>query len=153
MALVALTARGQDMSVYDDTLENGWVSYGWATLNYANTSPAPQRDRRRSSFTDPGTSYEAIFPASRGLLPGAYIRASPSGFTPRCRASNQLNLQATLNGNAQAAVPLSFTAAQVNHWVQETVTLSASRVANNSSFDGFLLQNQTRRLANLLSRR
>jgi len=25
--------------IYDDALENGWVSYGWATLNFSNTSP------------------------------------------------------------------------------------------------------------------
>ena len=33
-----LTARA-DQIIYDDALENGWVNWGWATLNYANTSP------------------------------------------------------------------------------------------------------------------
>ena len=27
------------MIIYDDALENGWENWGWATLNYTNTSP------------------------------------------------------------------------------------------------------------------
>src|ERR1039458_7078206 len=39
LALVlGFTARA-DQIVYDDALENGWQNWGWATLNYANTSP------------------------------------------------------------------------------------------------------------------
>ena len=28
-----------DQVIYDDALENSWQNWGWATLNYANTSP------------------------------------------------------------------------------------------------------------------
>jgi len=28
-----------DQIIYDDALENGWQNWGWATINYANTSP------------------------------------------------------------------------------------------------------------------
>src|ERR1700683_1945770 len=28
-----------DQVIYDDALENGWENWGWATLNYSNTSP------------------------------------------------------------------------------------------------------------------
>ena len=28
-----------DQTVYDDALQNGWQNWGWATLDYANTSP------------------------------------------------------------------------------------------------------------------
>lgn len=28
-----------DQIVYDDALEDGWQNWGWATLNFANTSP------------------------------------------------------------------------------------------------------------------
>ena len=34
-----LFAAKADQVVYDDALENGWENWGWATLNYANTSP------------------------------------------------------------------------------------------------------------------
>ncbi len=28
-----------DQIVYDDALENGWMDWGWASINYNNTSP------------------------------------------------------------------------------------------------------------------
>ena len=38
--LLAVSASAQsDQTVYDNALENGWQSYGWATLDYGNTNP------------------------------------------------------------------------------------------------------------------
>src|SRR6202012_909676 len=37
---IASHAMGQmNQIIYDDALENGWQNWGYATLNYANTSP------------------------------------------------------------------------------------------------------------------
>src|ERR1700733_998862 len=38
MTMLSFVAKA-DQIIYDDALENGWQNWGWATLNYANTSP------------------------------------------------------------------------------------------------------------------
>ena len=38
LAAFSSTLRA-DQIVYDNALENGWQNWGWATLNYSNTSP------------------------------------------------------------------------------------------------------------------
>lgn len=129
------------MAIYDDALENGWQNYGWATLNYANTSPV-HSGSDSISVTDPGASYEALYIAHSAFNPSLY-QSLTFWIYPTAAGTNQLQVQAILNGAAQAAIPLSFTAAQVNSWQQITLTLSALGVANNPSFGGFWIQNIT----------
>src|ERR1035438_10872360 len=38
--LAAVTAGWtQDQAIYTDTLQNGWLDWGWTQINYKNTSP------------------------------------------------------------------------------------------------------------------
>src|SRR6266404_8455634 len=37
-SLMSLCAQ-TDQAIYADSLQNGWQDWGWATLNYANSSP------------------------------------------------------------------------------------------------------------------
>lgn len=134
-------ARAQNQIVYDDALENGWQNYGWATLNYANTSPV-HSGSDSISFYDPGTSYQALYLGHASFNPSAYQSLS-FWIYPTAAGTNELAVQAVLNGNPQAAAPLSFTAAQVNHWQQITLSLSTLGVAGNAAFDGFWIQNTT----------
>ena len=46
---VAVVRAQTDQTAYDDALQNGWVSYGWATLNYANTGTVTARSATRSA--------------------------------------------------------------------------------------------------------
>jgi hypothetical protein len=143
LAVVILSpfaARAQDMKVYDDALENGWVSYGWATLNFSNTSPV-HTGTASISVKDNGT-YGALYLHHAAFAPVDY---QSLGFwiNPTVSGSNELQVQATLTGSAQSKVYLSFTAAQVGHWVQETIPLSSLGVAGNGAFDGFWIQNIT----------
>src|SRR5579871_3120653 len=40
LALAAFRSEAQsNLVIYDDALENGFQNWGWATLNYNNTSP------------------------------------------------------------------------------------------------------------------
>jgi hypothetical protein len=139
----AFLVRGgaQNLTIYDDALENGWVSYGWATLNYSNTSPV-HSGSKSVSVVDPGSSYQAIYLHHDAFNPGLYQSLS-FWIYPTVAKTNEVHVQATLNGNAQAAVNLSFTSAQVNQWQQVTIPLSSLGVAGNTSFDGFWIQNIT----------
>lgn len=130
------------MVVYDDALENGWQDYGWATLNFANTNPVLSGDSTSISVVDPGTSYEALYLGHASFNPSAYQSLS-FWIYPTAAGTNELVVEAEINGNAQTAVMLSFTAAQKNSWQQITVPLSSLGVANNANFDGFWIQNNT----------
>ena len=47
-----------DQIIYDDALVNGWQDYGWATLNYANTSPVHSGTY---SISVTAGAYEALY--------------------------------------------------------------------------------------------
>ena len=138
---IASVSRAQNMVIYDNALESGWQNYGWATINYANTSPV-YSGSQSISVVDPGTSYEAIYLGHAAFNPSPYQSLSFYIY-PTASGNNELKVQATLNGNAQTAFPLSFTASQINHWQLITIPLSTLGVANNATFTGFWIQNIT----------
>ena len=141
IGLIAQRGYGQDMAVYDDALENGWQNYGWATLNFANTNPV-HGGANSISVIDSGTSYQALYLHHTAFDPSLYQSLSFWVYPPAA-GTNELGVQATLNGTQQSPVALSFTAAQANHWQQITIPLSSLGVASNSGFDGFWIQNTT----------
>lgn len=136
---MALRSNGQDVVVYDDALENGWQDYGWATINYANTSPV-RTGGKSIRVSDPGTSYQALYLHHGAFDPSLYQSLSFWIF-PTVAGTNELQVQATLQGTPQSAVRLSFTDAQVGHWQQFTIPLSNLGVAGDAAFDGFWIQN------------
>ena len=141
MAGLSLRGQAQNMVVYDDSLESGWQSNGWATINYANTSPV-YSGSASISVTDPGTSYQALYLGHAAFNTAPYQSLS-FWIYPTVSGSNELQVQATLNGMAQTAVPLSFTPAQVNHWQSVTIPMASLGVAGNPAFNGFWIQNIT----------
>src|ERR1700679_1493292 len=82
----------QDQTVYDDALGNGWESYGWATLNYANTAPV-HSGSDSISVVDPTTNgYEALYLHHDAFNPSLYESLS-FWIYPTKAGSGQLNLQ------------------------------------------------------------
>src|SRR6266853_1019918 len=49
-----------DQAVYTDSLQNGWLNYGWATLDYNNSSPV-HSGTKSIAVTITTTNYEAIY--------------------------------------------------------------------------------------------
>lgn len=138
---IASAARAQNMVIYDDALESGWQNYGWATINYANTSPV-YSGSDSISVIDPGTSYEAIYLGHAAFNSTGYQSLSFQIY-PTASGNSELHVQATVSGTAQAGVFLSFSAAQVGHWQSSTIPLTSLGVANNANFTGFWMQNNT----------
>jgi hypothetical protein len=137
-ALVVNAAFAQtDQIVYDDALENGWVSYGWAAmLNYTNTSTV--HSGTHSILVGCNGDYQAVYLHHNAFTTSAYtnltfwINVGPNTGIP-------LYVQATVNGIAQSGVMLSsFTA---NTWQQFTLTWNSLNVAN-TVIDGFWIQAQ-----------
>jgi alpha-N-arabinofuranosidase len=136
MLLLGAFAFSQNQSIYTDSLQNGWQSYGWATLNYSNTSPVHSG---ADSISVNATAYQALYLHHAAFDPTPY--ASLQFWINGGSGGQRFNVQATVNGNPQPAVALGPLAA--NTWTQVTLTLSQLGVAGNTSFDGFWIQDST----------
>jgi hypothetical protein len=132
-------AAQSNQTIYDDALQNGWLNYGWATINYNyNSNPAFIHSGSKSiSVTITDSSYQAIYidhPAFDSTPYGNltfWINGGTNG-------GQQLHVNALLNGAAQADVPLPVLTA--NTWQQIKISLSTLGVAGKTNFTGFWIQ-------------
>ncbi len=125
-----------DQIVYDDALQNGWTSYGWATLNYANPSPV---HGGADSISVSSSGYQAVYVHHTAQAGSQFTNLT---FWINGGSGGQsVQVQATSNGTPQTAVPLA--ALPVNAWRQETISLTALGVATLNTFDGFWIQAQS----------
>jgi hypothetical protein len=135
--LFQITVRA-DQIIYDDALQNGWQNWGWATINYNNTSPVHSGSKSVSVTITTSTS-EAIYIAHAAFDSSPYanlvfwINGGPTG-------GQQLKVQGHANGSPQASTNLPTLAA--NTWQQFTIPLAVLGVANQSGMDGFWIQDR-----------
>ncbi len=133
---LSFRASAQDLVAYDNALENGWSSYSWATVNFSSTSPVHSASDA-ISVSDPTNGYQALYLHHSGLN-GSLYQSLTFWIYPTVTGQNALRLQATIAGNAQTSVLLSFSTK--NQWQQITVPLTSLGVATSTNFDGFWLQ-------------
>ncbi|MDQ3815364.1 MAG: cellulase [Armatimonadota bacterium] len=133
----ACTPKAQaqtNQTIYTNALLNGWENWGWATLNYQNSSP-----------THSGTASISVSAAAWEAL---YLHHAAFDTTPYASLSfwihggstggQRLQVQALRNGAPQAAVALTPLTAGV--WQQVTISLLSLGVANTYNMDGFWIQ-------------
>jgi len=137
VGLSAAVSFAQNQAIYGDALQNGWQSYGWATLNYANGSPVHGGTK---SVSVSAAAYEAIYLHHAAFDPAPYnaLRFWINGGTT---GGQTFNVRATVNGNPQTIYALGPISA--NTWTQVVIPLSTLGVATNTSFDGFWIQDNT----------
>jgi hypothetical protein len=132
----ALRARAQsDQPVYTDSLQNGWVPYGWATINYANATPAHSGSNSTSvKINSTASNWDAIYIHHDAFDSAPYTNLTfwINGGTA---GGQQLRLQAILGSTAQPGVLLGPLSA--NAWQQITVSLAALSAANRPDLTGF----------------
>jgi hypothetical protein len=141
LAFVFQFTTRADQVVYDDALENGWVSYGWATLNFINTSPV---HGGADSISVSSTNWQALY-LHHTALTGSQFTNLVFWINGGGSGGQVVQVQATSNGVPQTAVVLAPLSA--NAWQQETISLASLGVAAITSFDGFWLQVQNSGLA------
>ncbi|HTR42547.1 MAG TPA: glycoside hydrolase family 44 protein [Pseudomonadales bacterium] len=127
--------------VYDDALENGWQNWGWAGINYANTSPVHSgSDSVSVTIANPWDGIQ-IWHTDQSSTPYASISFWLNG-----GASGGQKLQvyglSDLNGTNNFSGSLRFMLPPLpaNGWQQFTVPLSTLGVANEPNFTGFVIQ-------------
>jgi len=131
-----LWAQG-DQQIYTDSLQNGWQNWGWAQINYANTSPV-HSGAKSISVTFTTNTYEAIYIEHPDFDSSGYsnltfwINGGASG-------GQTLKVQALLGNSAQPAVNL---APLTTSWQQITISLASLGVVNQPNLDGFWIQDR-----------
>jgi Glycoside hydrolase family 44 len=143
--VVLLGLRGAllhaDQIIYDDTLQNGWTDYSWATVNRANTSPVHGGS---SSISVSSTNWQAFY-LHHTAMNGSLFSNLTFWINGGSTGGQVVQVQATSNGVPQIVKVLA--PLPVNSWRQETVSLASLGVATTTTFDGFWLQVQNSGLA------
>ena len=130
-----------DQIIYDDALENGWQNWGWAGLNYANTSPVHSgSDSISVSITNAWQGIQ-IWHSDQDSTPYASINFWLNG-----GASGGQHLQVygllDANGSENYSGGPRFTLPPLpaNSWQLYSVPLSQLGAAGQPNFTGFVIQ-------------
>ncbi len=132
-------AAGTDQPIYTDSLQNGWQDWGWATINYANTSPV-HSGSKSVAVTIADSSSQAIYIAHTAFDSSPYtnitfwINGGSSG-------GQRLLIRGHAGGLAQAITNLP--PLPTNAWQQMSFSLADLGVANRPDMDGFWIQDRT----------
>jgi hypothetical protein len=125
-----------DQIVYDDALENGWQNWGWASINYNNTSPVHSGSQSVSVTITNNTS-QAIYIAHPAFVATLYTNLT-FWINGGAAGGQQLKVQGHAYGNAQGIINLPTLAA--NTWQQFTIPLATLGISNQ--MDGFWIQDR-----------
>jgi hypothetical protein len=125
-----------DQIVYDDALENGWQDWGWASINYTNTSPV-HSGSKSISVTITNNTGQAIYIAHPAFDATLYTNLT-FWINGGGAGGQQLKVQGHAYGNGQGITNLPTLAA--NAWQQFTIPLTALGITNQ--MDGFWIQDR-----------
>lgn len=136
---ICFSGAQTNQPIYTDSLQNNWVPYGWATINYADTSTVHLGS---NSISVSCTNYGALYIHHNNAFDSTpytnitfWLYVTTSGTPP-------LKVQGTLNGSA----PTNFyqiPSLSANTWTPVTVPLSALGTANAPNMDGFWIQSES----------
>jgi len=138
MVVFSFTTRA-DQTIYDDTLENDWQNWSWATVNFTNTSPTHNSSSDSISVT--AGAYQAVYFHQTAFDPSTFTNLSfwiNGGST----GGQLLQAQAILNGSAVAS-GVQLAALTANTWKQVNVPMSSLVPSGQSQIDGLWIQDRS----------
>ena len=125
-----------DQIIYDDALENGWQNWGWASINYNNTSPVHSGSNSISVTITNNTS-QAIYIAHPALVATLYTNLT-FWINGGAAGGQQLKVQGHAYGSAQGVINLPTLVAGT--WQQFTIPFATLGITNQ--MDGFWIQDR-----------
>lgn len=138
MVVFSFTTRA-DQTIYDDTLENDWQNWSWATVNFTNTSPTHNSSSDSISVT--AGAYQAVYFHQTAFDPSTFTNLSfwiNGGST----GGQLLQAQAILNGSAVAS-GVQLAALTANTWKQVNVPMSSLVPSGQFQIDGLWIQDRS----------
>jgi hypothetical protein len=133
------------LAIYTDSLVNGFQDWGWATHNYANTSPV-HSGSDSVSVTIATVNYDGlqICRAAGTDLDSTPYNSLSFWINGGTNGGQQLQVYGLLhNGTTQNVWQASVALANLQtNWQQITIPLSSLGVANQTNFTGFVIQSR-----------
>ncbi len=140
VASVRLSAQS-DQTIFDDSLQNGWANWSWATVNLNN--PAPVHSGA-NSISVSSTNWQALYLHHTAQNGSAFTHLT-FWINGGGAGGQSVQVQAQRNQVSQPAVVLA--PLPVNSWRQEIIPLTSLGVATATDFDGVWWQVQNSGLA------
>jgi len=137
LAWTATSGIAADQIAFDDALQNSWQDWSWATVDRNNASPVHAGTKSIKVMAD---AWEALYlehpaqNASAFYAVTLWLNGGASG-------GQLLSLQALTNGHPVLATNLA--PLPVNAWQQFTIPLASLGLTNQTSFDGFYVQDRS----------
>lgn len=122
------------MAIYDDSLQNGWENWSWATVNVASATAV--RSGTYSVSVVAG-GWQALYLHKSGIDSSSYTGLS-FWVSGGASGGQQVRVRATIGGSETTGVVLS--PLPTNAWRFVSLTLASLGVANEPNFDGLQLQ-------------
>ena len=130
-----------DQIIYDDTLENSWQNWGYAEINYANTSPVHSGSDSISVTITNAWAGIQIWHSDQDSTPYASINFWLNG---GANGGQRLQVYGLLdeNGSQNYATSPRYALSPLpaNSWQLYSVPLSQLAVADEPNFTGFVIQ-------------
>lgn len=141
LTLTATTKAQAPLPVYMDHLDSGFQNWGWATLNYTNTTPVHSGANSIAVTITSGYQGLQIWHADLNSSLYSSLTFWINGGT---NGGQKLQVYGLLhigtNQNAATTNRCSLNTLQANTWQQVAIPLSALGVANTNNFSGFVIQ-------------
>jgi hypothetical protein len=137
IAAISIKAVAADQTVFDDALQNGWENWSWAATVETNASPV---HTGKKSIKVTAGAWEALYFA-HSAQNAAQFSAVTFWLNGGTNGGQLLGLQALTNGNP--ILTTNLPPLPVNLWQQFTIPLALLGLTNQTTFDGFYLQERT----------
>src|SRR4051794_16559202 len=132
------------LPVYADRLVNGFQDWGWASMDYANSSPSHSGSASVAVTMTGGYQGEQVYHpdlnSSNYTALSFWINGGPTG-GQKLQVYGLLHILTT--NNAGSGQYFSLGTLQTNTWQQFVIPLSAIGVANKTNFTGFVIQDRS----------
>jgi hypothetical protein len=137
VSLASETAPPPSSLVFDDTLQNSWQNWSWATVNLTNTNPV--HGGTMSASVHEVNAYDGFYVHHANLDSSLYKTLS-FWINGGATGGQQLQVYATASGVGQ--VSYSLPTLPANIWTQVTIPLSSLGMLARGDFDGFFIQSR-----------
>ena len=141
VSLLLATAQGRAQSsqaIYDDSLQNGWQNWSWASVSLSNTNPVHAGTQ---SISVTAGAWQALYFHNNPFDPAGFTKLTI--WTHGGTSGGQLLQVQAVSGGGAVAPGQSLAPLAANSWQQISIPVSTLLPPGQSTIDGFWLQDRS----------
>jgi hypothetical protein len=138
LGVAVSSSLAQDQAIYTDSLQNGWLDYGWATINYTNASLV-HSGSRSVAVTIVNNTWQALYIAHAAFNCSTY---SALNFWINGGANGGQQLQVVGHAGNATQLYTNLPVLAANTWQRYSISLATLGLANRTDVDGVWIQDR-----------